>query len=157
MLSIALFSCGKKDKFKCTLSPVDKPDQDTARLFVPTAFSPNGDGLNDRFFIPTSGIKSIHWEVYDQKNKMLFSTSSPDDYWAPGTNFPNGITLYHYSLEAVTEAGNKISRCGFLYVYLCMPEGFPMDQLIFGDQYDPNAPDGYLHGASAEMFLPCKN
>jgi hypothetical protein len=157
MLAIALFSCGKKNKFECDLQMVDKPANDSARLFIPTAFSPNGDGLNDRFFIQTADMKSIHWEVYNHDNEMLFSTSSLTEYWAPSMSFPDGLTLYYYKLEAVTKAGNKISRCGDLYAYTCMPKGFSIENIIFGDQYDPAAPEGYLHGTSAENFTQCKD
>lgn len=88
---------------------------------------------------------------------MLFNTSSLTGYWEPAASFPGGLTLHQYKLEAVTAAGNKISRCGDFYAYTCVPEGFSMDNVAFGDQYDLAAPEGHLNDTSSEMLLQCKD
>ncbi|RYZ39627.1 MAG: hypothetical protein EOP49_30100 [Sphingobacteriales bacterium] len=151
---VAIGSCGKKNKFTCTVATMDKPAGDSAVLFVPNAFSPNEDGLNDRFYIQGLGVSSIAWSVYDQENKLVFSAGSMTEYWEPHTTFPQGMTTYHYTLEAVTELGNKISRCGDFYAYTCVPENFSMKDITFGDQYNPGAPE-YISPASHEVFRKC--
>lgn len=157
VFAAALCSCGKKNKFECDIQTVTQPATDSATVFIPTAFSPNGDGLNDRFFIPAKHIKSIHWEVYNPENELQFTTDDLKAYWAPANTFGNGLTLLHYKLTARTNAGNTISHCGDFYVYTCVPKGFSMKDIVFGDQYDPNMPEGYLKGSSYEVFTRCKD
>jgi hypothetical protein len=45
---------------------------DSARIFTPTAFSPNGDGLNDRYRVLFVQIASVDLKVYDENNKIVF-------------------------------------------------------------------------------------
>jgi hypothetical protein len=157
VMSIALFSCGKKNKFECDLPTVDLPATDTASLRMPNAFSPNHDGLNDHFFFLTNGIKSIHWEVYSQDNEMVFSTSSLTEYWEPNTAFADGLTPFQVKLEATTDAGNKISRCAEIYVYTCVPRGYSMARIIFGDQYNFYHPEEEPAPVSHEWLVQCKD
>ncbi len=46
---------------------------------IPSAFTPNNDGLNDRFAIQGKGIKLVqHFAVFDRYGAMLFETSNAD-------------------------------------------------------------------------------
>ncbi len=44
-------------------------------LFIPTMFSPNGDGVNDRFRILGSGIGQLHWRIYNRWGEIVYETS----------------------------------------------------------------------------------
>jgi gliding motility-associated-like protein len=46
-------------------------------LFIPTGFTPNGDGNNDFFRIYGNNLEEIHLVVYDRWGKMLFETADP--------------------------------------------------------------------------------
>jgi hypothetical protein len=167
-IASALFSsCSKKDKnnsktadqFTCDIMSSSFPAGDSARVFIPNAFSPNGDGLNDRFFPIARNIKSIEWSIYDSNNIQLYSAVDTTGYWAGPVNAANGMTLYHYKIKAVSNQGDTMSRCGNLYTFSCIPNGYNyVDTLIFGDQYNPNVSQGYLSGATLEAnatFIPC--
>lgn len=52
-----------------------------ATLFIPTAFSPNGDGINDYFMILGKGIKSVNLDIYDRWGEKIWSTTNKDDGW----------------------------------------------------------------------------
>ncbi len=52
-----------------------------ATLFVPTAFSPNGDGINDVFMVLGKGIKSVNLDIYDRWGEKIFSTTNKDAGW----------------------------------------------------------------------------
>ncbi len=60
-----------------------------SRLFAPTAFTPNGDGINDRFgarsiFIvrkTTQPKKAFLLEVYNRWGQLVFYTQNPDAEW----------------------------------------------------------------------------
>ncbi|HET8573447.1 MAG TPA: gliding motility-associated C-terminal domain-containing protein [Edaphocola sp.] len=58
-------------------------------IFVPTAFSPNGDGTNDRFFPELQpGQKLLEFSVYDRWGKMVYHTASGNQGW--GGAYPDG-------------------------------------------------------------------
>jgi gliding motility-associated-like protein len=52
------------------------------QIFVPTAFTPNGDGVNDLFRPIGVGIKSIeYFRVYNRWGEMVFSTTINGQGW----------------------------------------------------------------------------
>jgi len=61
-----------------------------AGLFVPNAFSPDGDGINDRFFPVLQGIDRRYHRflVFDRWGQSLFDTADPEAQW--DGRFPNG-------------------------------------------------------------------
>ncbi|HAW52724.1 MAG TPA: hypothetical protein DCX54_10415, partial [Flavobacteriales bacterium] len=50
-------------------------------IFVPTAFSPNGDGYNDVLKVETKGIERFEFEVYDRYGRTVFETRDFDGEW----------------------------------------------------------------------------
>jgi gliding motility-associated-like protein len=53
-----------------------------AEIFVPTAFSPNGDGLNDVLKAIPVGMKSFNYfRIYNRWGEMVFSTTDPNRGW----------------------------------------------------------------------------
>lgn len=56
---------------------VDKTD-----VYIPTAFSPNGDGQNDIFRPRYTGIASIdYFKVFDRWGRLVFSSNALGDGW----------------------------------------------------------------------------
>lgn len=67
-------------------------------LFLPNAFSPNGDGLNDQFapkFNETVQAYQIH--IYNRYGQLVFTSLNPEEAW---TGLFNGVPLpvgiYYY-------------------------------------------------------------
>jgi gliding motility-associated-like protein len=51
-------------------------------IYVPTAFTPNNDGLNDVLKPYLIGIKSLYFfTIYDRWGKKVFSTSEINKGW----------------------------------------------------------------------------
>lgn len=50
-------------------------------IFVPSAFSPNGDLTNDVLFVRGAGIKELTFVVYDRFGEKVFESSSVNDGW----------------------------------------------------------------------------
>jgi gliding motility-associated-like protein len=72
------------DQFNCKDSDyvVVKIFKTDPQIFVPTAFTPNGDGLNDKFRPIAVGIKKFeYFRVYNRWGQMVFSTSTNGDGW----------------------------------------------------------------------------
>ncbi len=51
-------------------------------IFVPTGFTPNGDGKNDLFRIIAAGIKKINYfRIYNRWGQLVFSTANDSNGW----------------------------------------------------------------------------
>jgi len=53
-----------------------------SRLFIPNAFTPNGDGLNDSFFVQGLYIKEFHIKIFDRWGTKVFESGSMKDKWS---------------------------------------------------------------------------
>jgi gliding motility-associated-like protein len=58
-------------------------DVDCGELFIPTAFSPNGDLVNSSFRIKINPacVKELNLKVFDRWGEVVFETTSPDGSW----------------------------------------------------------------------------
>ena len=59
-------------------------DAEGLPVYVPNAFSPNGDGLNDCFkpeFAPDVKVITYTFRVFDRWGNFLFDATGPDDCW----------------------------------------------------------------------------
>jgi gliding motility-associated-like protein len=51
-------------------------------FYIPSAFTPNRDGHNDRFFPLLFGlVKSYHFTIYNRWGQVVFQTTDPQDGW----------------------------------------------------------------------------
>jgi gliding motility-associated-like protein len=68
--------------------------------FIPTGFTPNGDGLNDVFRLRGSTLhKMVEFRVYNRWGQQVFYTTSKDGGW-DGTfgGQPAPMGVYHYTV-----------------------------------------------------------
>jgi gliding motility-associated-like protein len=83
-------------------------------IYVPTAFTPNGDGKNDRLTPFPVGINELKaFRVFNRWGNEIFSTRRLHDGWdgrLQGREQPAGI--YVWVVEAVTSAGKLIEKKG---------------------------------------------
>ena len=73
------------------------------QIFVPTAFTPNGDGLNDRVRPIAVGIKTIeYFHIFNRWGQMVFTTSVNGTGWDGRINGkPQGSNSYVWLVKAV--------------------------------------------------------
>ncbi len=50
-------------------------------FYIPNAFSPNGDGMNDEFFGKGENIKDYEMLIYDRWGMLLFKTENINTHW----------------------------------------------------------------------------
>jgi gliding motility-associated-like protein len=64
---------------------------DYFNLYIPTAFTPNNDGVNDAFFIAGSGLDpdNFQLDVFNRWGDRIFSTQDPDVPWTGGVDGGN--------------------------------------------------------------------
>lgn len=68
-----------------------------ATLYVPNAFSPNGDGLNEIFSSFGEFEESFSMQIYDRWGKLLFATTDRRSGWdgkVGGQPQPEGVYVY---------------------------------------------------------------
>lgn len=66
-------------------------------LFIPTAFSPNGDGKNDLFRVFGSNVQDIDIEVYNRWGELVYSSQYFLGGWDgmyKGVKMPMGVYVY---------------------------------------------------------------
>ena len=83
-------------------------------LYIPTAFSPNNDGVNDAFFVQGADIDPARFEmrIVNRWGNLVFETNDVNDVWfgpadAESTHFAqDGVYFYNvvvYSLSNPAE------------------------------------------------------
>ncbi|MBK8607068.1 MAG: gliding motility-associated C-terminal domain-containing protein [Chitinophagaceae bacterium] len=79
-----------------------------------TAFTPNGDGRNDRFLPVPVGIKSLNYfRVFNRWGQLLFQTKTLHDGWdgkLQGAQQATGV--YVWMIEAITNQNKIITKKG---------------------------------------------
>jgi gliding motility-associated-like protein len=71
-------------------------------VFIPNAFTPNGDGINDTFGVKGEGIKNFTMRIYDRWGEVIFETRSAKQQWDGTYNGkPAQSDVYVYQFTAV--------------------------------------------------------
>lgn len=82
-------------------------------IFIPNAFTPNGDGNNDLFKIYGTAIKSMRLKIYNQWGELIFTSTDLAIGWdgnSKGNKSP--ASVYHFTLEAVMQDGTELTKTG---------------------------------------------
>ncbi len=69
------------DNAGCVVSDSLLVSVTSPQLLIPTAFSPNGDGVNDRFHILNKDIVKFDLQVYNRWGEKVYETSDPTEGW----------------------------------------------------------------------------
>src|SRR6185503_9314235 len=80
------------------LSAVNIKVFDSVRLYVPNAFTPNGNGANSRWRVIARGlVKSIRITVYNRYGQEVFASTSLNASWDGmlGGQPVSGTFVYH--------------------------------------------------------------
>lgn len=94
--------------------------QSGGSMFIPTGISPNGDGLNDEFYIPDlKGYANLQIQVFTQWGNLVYENNQYQNNWNgyankgshSGNVLPAGV--YYYLLKAV---GSDLDLAGYLFI-----------------------------------------
>ncbi|MBC7424948.1 MAG: gliding motility-associated C-terminal domain-containing protein, partial [Bacteroidia bacterium] len=76
-------------------------------IWIPTAITINGDGLNESLKINTYGIRSFTISIYNRWGGKIFESLSIGDEWKPGSE-EQGVFMY--VVKATTNYGEYITK-----------------------------------------------
>ena len=74
------------------------------RLWIPSAFTPNGDGLNDIFEIESSGVMEFELEILSRWGHEIYRMTSLEDPWWDGTFKGELLQEDYYTWSVVVKA-----------------------------------------------------
>jgi len=113
--------CGDTGSFEIKLLVTSSggcPDSSYGRLFVedvfsiyiPNAFTPNGDGVNDSFIAKGVGFTDYDMWIIDRWGKQIFHSTSPSDPWDGSYYHNNNLCqndVYEYVILVHDNSGKE--------------------------------------------------
>lgn len=83
---------------------------------VPSAFTPNGDGINDKIYVKGWGIKElVSFKIYNRLGREVYSSSDLNEGW---DGYLNGkaqpIETYNYNVQVKTFENEILTKSGTL-------------------------------------------
>lgn len=96
-----------QNEFECPDTAVQILDvEPQIRYFIPNAFTPNGDAVNDIFKGKGvfEGLENFNFQIFNRWGEMVYETTSPDDSWNgrkfnTGQKSPEGVYVYVISFD----------------------------------------------------------
>ena len=101
-------TCGSKTDSIGIFEQCDYP------LYIPSAFSPNSDGVNDIFRVPFSNKnKLVRLLVYDRYGQVVFETTNSFEGWNGYYKHQKADPgVYIYYIEMMGLSGNRLIQKG---------------------------------------------
>jgi len=76
----------------------------TPNFFIPNAFSPNQDGLNDEFLVVGNGVVEFYMEIYNRWGELIFKSTDINQGWDGKYKEKEAqLGIYKYFVKAKTE------------------------------------------------------
>ncbi len=89
----------------------------TPERFLPSAFSPDGDGRNDVFKVRGPVLEDFKMEVFDRSGERVFMTEQYHEGW-DGRKYPGGQKApqgaYPYLIQGKDENGDPVRIKGMV-------------------------------------------
>ncbi len=111
--AIVNFACGADTIFR-TLTIVNCDTASNAcKFFVPSAFSPNADGINDDIFPYTNCVfEQFYFSIFDRWGGLLYESSDPSVGWngkIKETECPAGEYVYLITYKFPSQEAGKVA------------------------------------------------
>lgn len=87
-------------------------------LLVPTAFSPNNDGRNDKLTITLINIQHLNYfKIYNRWGQVVFQTANSNIGWDGNyQGVPQGVGNYIWAAEGIDENGKTVDDHGSVMI-----------------------------------------
>ena len=94
---------------------VNHPGVPAPGVFVPTSFTPNGDGKNDFVFVMDyfNNLHTFNWSIYNRAGEKVFETSDKSRGWDGTFNgLPLNTQVLVYQIKGSMPDGQPILMSG---------------------------------------------
>jgi gliding motility-associated-like protein len=84
--------------------------KDTVISYLPSAFTPDGDGINDKWIPRIYGANSVYIAIYNRWGQILHQSNDPDEGWDGvylNKPVPEGIYTAYIELKGRKTAKRK--------------------------------------------------
>jgi gliding motility-associated-like protein len=80
---------------------------------IPNAFTPNGDGKNDVFYVNAYGVDLMDLRIFNRFGQLIFESANPSFGW-DGTykGVPQPMDAYAYTLLIKFSDGKQVKSSG---------------------------------------------
>ncbi|TVR77128.1 MAG: gliding motility-associated C-terminal domain-containing protein [Chitinophagaceae bacterium] len=94
--------CVEEDNFTVFIRSYD--------YMVPTAFTPNSDGVNDKLFVvPAAFLEVLEFKIYNRWGQLIHDNPTPWDGYFQGVEQPIGVYVYYMVVKDQTGQTNTLS------------------------------------------------
>jgi gliding motility-associated-like protein len=86
---------------------------DTVILYVPSAFTPNNDGLNDNFQWNSYGCSQINVHIYNRWGEIIYQSKDLNGFWdgkINGIDCPEGIYVAYIEYRGLRVATKTLAQ-----------------------------------------------
>jgi gliding motility-associated-like protein len=88
-------------------------------LFVPNVFTPNNDGMNDKFGVSGQNIKEFEMTILNRWGEVVFHTTNVHDLWdGIYQGQVAGNSVYVYQITAKGYDGEETAKTGNITILL---------------------------------------
>lgn len=142
-IGVILAACGKDPG---TYPRLDQHLQwcvDSCIVQAPNVFTPDGDGIDDVFYILIKNTASCMWEMKDANGAVFFIATTVNHAWNGRANNSASAPLipgrYTYTITVTSTSGQTLTTSRYIHLVpdhftTCFDTGrLP----VFGDQFDP--------------------
>lgn len=80
------------------------------RFYIPSAFTPDADGINEEFFGSGIGIVKYNMQIWDRWGELIFESNDADFHWDGtyrGEQVQKGVYIYQFDLMDIKGEPHK--------------------------------------------------
>ena len=91
------------------------PVEDNFAFYVPSAFTPNTDGVNEVFLPKVNGVANYEFVIYSRDGELIFYTNNPEQGWdgtLDGKPAPQGVYVWKINYARIGTPEEMKARNG---------------------------------------------
>jgi gliding motility-associated-like protein len=86
-------------------------------IYIPAAFTPNGDNVNDVFYVYGNSIINFHMYIFDRWGEVIYESGNIQQGWdgtSKGNKIPDGVYSYRINYSKKSDPTKKLTKIGSL-------------------------------------------
>jgi gliding motility-associated-like protein len=88
--------------------------KEESTLYIPNVFTPNGDEINDTFYIPSYNLVNFDLKIFNRWGQLVFQTADPLTGWDGSFKGQTISGVYVFILKAKGSDGTEYKKSGHI-------------------------------------------